>query len=584
MRETNMKINFIKVSKLIWSIQPIYIIITIIVILISSLYPTISLLVMQTILNSLQSSNIRITELLVYVGIYISLDLSQTVLIACIGYYTEKYKAVIDLHVKSEILKKASHLTLKDYENTETYNIIQRAQNESDNKVTAYFNLVVSCFGVIVNVISFLILLFTFKGWLILFVIVIPIVKFYIQKEINMKQYKILVSRTGEERKTWYYSYLMTNGNYTKEMCLYKLYGLFLNRFQCNKEKFIKQDMKILRESTKKITVLSVIEQILDGCVFGYIVYNGILGNILIGDVVTYTKVIIQTKSKIQAELSSFAELEKQSLYLDQLFLLLDKEILNYESGIKVQSIDNIKVVDLKYRYKTQDKYVLNKINLELEKGKCYAILGKNGSGKTTLVKILMGFYDDYEGEIFINGINLRLINKENYRDKIGALFQDYGKYEATIRENIAYGNLKSLNDDAIIHTIAEKFNLQSFILQQKAGIDTQLGYWFDDGINISEGQWQKIALSRAFIKDADMYILDEPNAALDAISEYYLAQLYKQVLKDKLGIIIAHRFSNFIHETDKIIIVENGQIIETGKHSELFNKDGVYKRLYELQ
>ena len=143
-----------------------------------------------------------------------------------------------------------------------------------------------------------------------------------------------------------------------------------------------------------------------------------------------------------------------------------------------------------------------------------------------------MGFYDDYEGEIFINGINLRLINKENYRDKIGALFQDYGKYEATIRENIAYGNLKSLMTTAIIHTIAEKFNLQSFILQQKAGIDTQLGYWFDDGINISEGQWQKIALSRAFIKDADMYILDEPNAALDAISEYYLAQLYKQVLK----------------------------------------------------
>lgn len=211
-------------------------------------------------------------------------------------------------------------------------------------------------------------------------------------------------------------------------------------------------------------------------------------------------------------------------------------------------------------------------------------VLGKNGSGKTTLANILMGFYDDYEGEIFINGLNLKTLDKESYRERLGALFQDFGKYEASIRENIAYGNLDLLHADSYIMEIAREFDILSLIERAPNNLETQLGYWFDEGKQISIGQWQKVALCRAFIKNADVYILDEPNAALDAISEYYIAQLYKKILYEKLGIIIAHKFGNFVQNIDRIFVLEDGEIVQQGSHTQLLSEGGIYKYLYELQ
>lgn len=578
-------LNFIKTLKIIWRIKPSYVFITIVVTFLNSLYPAVSLIIMQRILNTVYAGNVKIKEVFLYLAIYIGIDLVQTIILAMAGYFTGKYTLVINLYIKNEVLKKASYLTLKEYEDSEIYNIIQRAQNESENKVTTYFALVISIFGGIITVCSYLVLLLSFEIWMVFFVLLIPVIKFHIQKRINIKQFNILFSRTAEERKTWYYSYLITNGIYTQEMHLYKLYDLFLNKFKSNREIFIKQDIEILKESTKKMTLLSLVEQILDGGMFAYIVYNGIMGLILLGDVVTYTRSVVQVKSKIQTELNSFAEIEKQSLYLEQLFFLLEREVNQKNNAEKkIETIENIKVVNLKYRYKENGNYVLNNLNFELKKGKTYAILGRNGSGKTTLVKILMGFYDDYEGEIFVNGINLRYIEKECYRSRIGSLFQDYGKYETTIRENIAFGNLDLLNDDEAIKAIAQEVEISSFIDKQKKGLDTQLGYWFDDGMQISTGQWQKIALCRAFTRNADMYIFDEPNASLDAISGYDIEKSYKRILKEKLGIIIAHKFGNFICEIDNIFVMESGEIVESGSHEELLEKNGVYKKLYELQ
>ena len=548
------------------------------------MYPVTSLTIMQFILNMMQSGKTNYQSLIFYIIFYIALDLIQTILTAFFGYLISKYSLLINLYVKKEVLKKAGSLTLKEYEDSETYNIIQRAQSESEGKITTYFNLVVSVFGTTITVVSYLALLLNFKAWLLFFVLMIPLIKYIILKKINLKQFNILIARTNEERRTWYYSYLITNGNYNKEMRLYKLYDYFLNKFDLNRKIFMNQDIQILKESKQKIVALGIIEQILDGLIFGYIIYNGVVGVILLGDVVTYTRAVMQTKSNIQTTLNNFAEIEKQSLYLDQLFLLLKKETSVKNDGKEIDLIENIKVIDLSYRYNDNGRYVLKNINLELKRGCTYAILGKNGSGKTTLANILMGFYDDYEGEIFINGLNLKTLDKESYRERLGALFQDFGKYEASIRENIAYGNLDLLHADSYIMEIAREFDILSLIERAPNNLETQLGYWFDEGKQISIGQWQKVALCRAFIKNADVYILDEPNAALDAISEYYIAQLYKKILYEKLGIIIAHKFGNFVQNIDRIFVLEDGEIVQQGSHTQLLSEGGIYKYLYELQ
>ena len=582
--KTDICANFVNSIEIIWKIEPKYIVITFISMIINSLYPVTSLTIMQFILNMMQSGKTNYQSLIFYIIFYIALDLIQTILTAFFGYLISKYSLLINLYVKKEVLKKAGSLTLKEYEDSETYNIIQRAQSESEGKITTYFNLVVSVFGTTITVVSYLALLLNFKAWLLFFVLMIPLIKYIILKKINLKQFNILIARTNEERRTWYYRYLITNGNYNKEMRLYKLYDYFLNKFDLNRKIFMNQDIQILKESKQKIVALGIIEQILDGLIFGYIIYNGVVGVILLGDVVTYTRAVMQTKSNIQTTLNNFAEIEKQSLYLDQLFLLLKKETSVKNDGKEIDLIENIKVIDLSYRYNDNGRYVLKNINLELKRGCTYAILGKNGSGKTTLANILMGFYDDYEGEIFINGLNLKTLDKESYRERLGALFQDFGKYEASIRENIAYGNLDLLHADSYIMEIAREFDILSLIERAPNNLETQLGYWFDEGKQISIGQWQKVALCRAFIKNADVYILDEPNAALDAISEYYIAQLYKKILYEKLGIIIAHKFGNFVQNIDRIFVLEDGEIVQQGSHTQLLSEGGIYKYLYELQ
>ena len=191
-----------------------------------------------------------------------------------------------------------------------------------------------------------------------------------------------------------------------------------------------------------------------------------------------------------------------------------------------------------------------------------------------------MGFYRNYEGNILINGIEVRDIDKESLLKEISTLFQDFVKYEASFRENITYSNLKVMNEDEKIKNIANKFNFLNLINSYDKKLDTQLGMWFDEGINLSMGQWQKVALARAFVKESSLYILDEPNASMDSITEREISSLYKDILENKIGIIIAHKFLNIVGFVDEIIILQDGKIIERGNHESLLREGKFYKKL----
>ncbi|MEG1285285.1 MAG: ABC transporter ATP-binding protein [Romboutsia sp.] len=573
-----------KITRLIYDVDKRYIHRVMIIVIVTSLIPAASLKIMQKIINMIQTNIQDLKGIFILIIAYLSLDLIETIIQTILGYYKSKFAFNFNLIIKRGILQKASRLQLQDFEKSELYNMIQRAEEQGEGGLLSYFDKALNVIGMLITSISYFIIVLTFKSWIVPLLIIIPIIRFMISTKINKEEFNIVKKRTDDERKAWYYSYVITSGINYKELKLYDLFSHFIEKFDKLTRKFIKQDLGILQKRLKYLIIFNMFEQLLTGGLFTYTIYCGYIGVILIGDVITYTRAMVSAKSEIQSLIMIFSELNKSSMFIEQLFDFMGLEENNISGTIKIDHIESITINHLSYKYHESDRYALIDVNLSIKRGDFIAIVGRNGSGKSTLMKILMGYYDEYEGEIFINNINLRDIEKDSYLKNIGALFQDFTKYEGTIRENVSYSNLNMIKEDKKIHDACRQFNLENLIGEQKKGIDTQLGFWFESGKQISFGQWQKVALSRTFIRNAELYFLDEPNAALDSISEFEMAELYKKVFKDKIGFVITHKFNNFINNANKIIVLKEGKIVGDGNHESLLTTSEEYEQLYKLQ
>ena len=585
-KKTNVIDNIIWVLRSIFRFDHKYIFAMGTVTVITAICSPMSTLVSQSLMNSLQERR-SLKMLLVLAAIYIGIDLFQMLIECFLDYYKYTFAQEYNLHLNQEVLKKSSRLNLKSFESSETYDMVSRAQYEADGKLLTYLDSLMGVFSSIITTVSYLLIIVRFRIWIMLCILIIPIVKFCINRKMNRETFKVIRERTNDSRKCWYMQHVLTYGEAYKELKIYNLFSHFIGRYREYKKQFNAEDLRLKKKSTVRLGGATVLETMIDGLIFAYIVFCGYTGEILIGNVVTYMKTITQVKTHVMSVLQIFSDMNQESMYIDQL-----KEYLDYpEEGIKgkealmdIEEIECIEIRHLYYRYREDQDYVLRDINLKIDGAQTIAVVGQNGSGKTTLLKVIMGFYDDYEGEILINGVELGKINKTSVLNKIATLFQDFYKYEATFRENIAYGNLNAIDDDEKLERICRKFDLEQLIDETDEQLDCQIGYWFDNGKQISIGQWQKIGLARAFFKNADLYIMDEPNAAMDAISEQRLAMLYQELLDGKKGIIVAHKFNNLIRSVDRIIVLEHGEITGNGSHEELTKSNETYKKLYEIQ
>ena len=567
----------------IFTFDKIYIFVISISMCIIGIIPSISTLVSQEIINGVQSKK-EINVMLILIIIYVCIDLVQVISNLGLDYYKTQFSLKFNLYFNELILNKAETLSLHDYENSETYDMINRAQYEGNGKLLLYIDMLMNVFSSIVTMLSFLFIMMTFRPWIVLCIIVIPVIKFFISKRINVKSFEIIRNRTNDERRRWYIHYLLTYGEYYKELKTYNLFAWFIKKYKSYTQKFNRDDLNLEKERTVSLSFMSIIEALVEGLLFAYVIFCGYTGAILIGNVLTYIKTITQVKIEITNILEIFSEMNKESLFISQLIEYFEIPENKEDGKIKISKIENIKVCNLYFKYQASEEYILKGINFEIKDKESVAIVGQNGSGKSTLIKLLMGFYNDYEGEIYINGIELKKIDRDDLKLHIATLFQDFVKYEATFRENIGYGNLEILEDDEKIFSVMKQFDLEEVVGETNKGLDTQLGYWFDNGKQISEGQWQRIGLSRAFVKNADLYILDEPNSALDAISEYELSKSYLHLLDGHMGIIIAHKFNNIIKKVDKIVLLSGGEIVGQGNHEYLMKKSDMYKVLYNVQ
>lgn len=582
-KKTHFFKNVFWVAREIFNYDKKYIYILLISVVISGILPPISTLLSQEVVNALQKK-MHIKIIFFYVILYISVDLVDTLYKYGLQYYKTRFSYGFNLHFNIKILEKASKLKLKDYEDSETYNMISRAQDEGNGKQLVYIETFMNIFSGIITMISYLLIIISFKPQLVIIIIIVPIIKYLITKKIGILSFDLLKRRTNDLRKSRYFQYLMTYGEYFKELKIFNLFSVFIEKYKFYTKKFNDENLCLERKKAVSLSIVSIIETLVDGGLFSYIVYNGYIGTILIGNVLTYMKAITQVKQQMTVVLGTFSEIYKESFFIDQIIDYFQLLETNEERKIVINSIENIKIEDLSYKYKEGQDYILKNINLEIKRNETVAFVGQNGSGKTTLIKLIMGFYDDYEGNIYINGIELKKIDQKSLIDKIATVFQDYVKYQATFRENISYGNMSVFEDDSVLYSICEELGIKRLIENSENKLDSQIGHWFDNGMQISIGQWQKVALARAFIKNAELYILDEPNSALDSIAEADMLKLYEKIIKNHMGIIVTHKFNVLVKRVDRIVVLSEGVISGIGTHESLLKLNSDYRKMYEAQ
>jgi ATP-binding cassette subfamily B protein len=393
--------------------------------------------------------------------------------------------------------------------------------------------------------------------------------------------------RSATDRAATYFNWLITSQYYAKEVRLYDLGPLFIKRFRDLRQLLRREKIGIAFRYALTELVAEAFATI---AIFGslaFIAYRTVQGMMTLGDMVMYYQAFQRAQGYLKEMLNGLASLYEDNLFLSNFYDFLDLKPTIIEPA-KPEPVPRpmqkgIVFDKISFRYPTGEAMVLKDINISIRPGQVVALVGENGSGKTTLVKLLCRLYDPTAGKITVDGIDLRSFDTTALRREIGIIFQDYVQYQMTVRENIWMGNTRLAPDDEKIVAAAKYSGADDVIAGLPLGYETMLGKWFGNGAELSIGQWQKVALARAFLRDAQIIVLDEPTSSMDAKAEYAVFQNLRELAQGRTVIFISHRFST-IRMADCIYVLKDGGIAEEGTHEELVHLGGIYAHLFEIQ
>lgn len=500
----------------------------------------------------------------------------------------EEYKSqLVTDYVTDIIHRQSAAVDLAYYEDSHYHNTFYRAQQEALYRPTM---IVGGLTGLIQNVILLLALagLLIYLHWsiaLVLFAAAIPGI--IVKMRHSERLYRWYSRRTETERRVYDYHYMLTSIIYAKELRLFDLGGFFRQRYR--------DLMAILRgerlELAKNRSCADLLAQTVAVIsLFGmvaYITWQTLLGEITLGDLVMYQQAFQRAQAALQGIMSSLAGLYEHNLFLNHFYGFLDLKpqvVAPTEAAAPPRPMrKGITIENLCFSYPLANREALKYINLKISPGEVVALVGDNGAGKTTLAKMLCRLYDPTKGRIAIDGIDYRAINVQKLRREITMIFQDYMQYPLTARENIWIGDLLSDPQGEEIIRAVRQAGAEGIISRLPKGYETFLGKRFEEGDEISIGEWQKIALSRAFLRNAQLIILDEPTSAMSALAEYEMFQSFKELLNGRSALLISHRFST-VRMADLICVLEDGTIVEQGSHADLIRQNNRYARMYEMQ
>ena len=484
------------------------------------------------------------------------------------------------------ILEKALTLELAHFEDAEYYDKLVRARREASSRP---LSLVIKAFDLARDVVALLtigIWLYQFSPYAVLLLGLAGIPAFLAEAKFSGEAFRIHRRRSAERRVQIYLEMVLTREDGVKEVKLLQLGKLFLQRYVDIFRKIYKEDRNLVLRRGFWGYVLGLLASAAFYFAYGWVGFAAIAGAITIGQMTMYIAQFRLGQNAVTNSLTAVNGMYEDNLYLSNLTEYLNHKVPE-TTGNKTAGpdpSDGIRIENVSFFYPGSNIPALNKVNLHIRPGESLAIVGENGSGKTTLIKLLIRLYQPSEGTIYLEGLDLKEWDIDTLRKKIGVIFQDFARYQLLVGENIGIGDVDELEQDELIEEAAEKGMADEFVKGLPQGYKTQLGTWFKDGKELSGGQWQKIALSRAFMRSkADILILDEPTAAIDARAEAEIFSHFRDLTANKISIIISHRFST-VRMADHIIVLEKAEILEEGSHEELLASDGQYATLFNLQ
>ena len=495
-------------------------------------------------------------------------------------------RALLGQRVNVMILEKALTLTLSHFEDSEFYDKLTQARREASSRPLSLVN---RTFGLVQNLISlssFAVLLFTFSPWAVIILFGAGLPSFFAEAKFSGDAFRLFRWRSPDTRMQMYLETVIAREDGVKEVKLFQLGPRLLQRYReiCNKLYVEDRQLTIRRDTWGFLLGL-----ISSGAFYGayaWIVIATVNGEITLGAMTMYLLLFRQGQAAVTAILTAISGMYEDNLYLSNLYEYLAQPV-PASPGRAVKGPEpqrGLEFEDVSFAYPGAKDKALSNISLTVRPGEGLALVGENGSGKTTLIKLLTRLYEPTEGRILLDGLDLRDWDVEALRRRIGVIFQDFGRYQFTVGENIGAGDVRHMDDTPRQVAAAETGMAAPFIEAMPEAYDTQLGRWFKGGRELSGGQWQKIALSRAFMRsEADILVLDEPTAAMDAASEAAVFDLFRSQSHDKMTILISHRFST-VRAADQIVVIHDGRIVERGDHDQLLAENGTYAQLFRLQ
>ena len=582
-----------RAALLVWKSAPGWAIASVALVIPQGVLPLASLYILKLIVdcvaNGYSSANKEavIGQVMMLVGLAILVELLSILIQSASSITSEYQSTLVSDHIQDIIHAKSVAIDLEYYESPKYYDTLHRAQQEASFRPIHIVRSLTQLLQNSISMASTAALLFIASWAIVVSLVVASLPGVVVQMFYSGKLYQWQISRTEKERKSWYLHWLLTDKSFAKEIRLFGIGSIFRDRYLALRQLLRKEKLDLSVNKSKANLAAKTIEV---AAIFGslaFLALEGMKGNITIGDITMYFGALSQGRAVIGSLLMSLTGLYEDRLFITNLYNFLDLEP-NVKEPLKPAKIPKpiekgITFEGVSFSYPGSSSNALKGLNMSIKPDQVIALVGGNGSGKTTLIKLLCRLYDPQEGRIVIDGVDLKDMRVSDLRREISVVFQDYARYDLSLAENIWLGSAEGPLDMDKVSKAARESGVDGVVKRLDAGYETTLGKWFDDGTELSIGEWQKVALARAFIRDSQIIIMDEPTSSLDPKAEAEVFAKFKELAKGKTAIVIGHRLST-VRMADCIYLLNDGHIAERGTHEELMALKGEYAQLFDIQ